>query len=161
MTNGLSIHFLSKEKCRNIKMKLNFDSRRIKIVSEIKSWVMNKKWRNMKIKGCTKKKSLNLRRSFRLISLAAYMLEGWNITHLTSEIHTSVWSTKTFLYDIREPRYSNSKWGTRFEKKYLLDNLMSHIDLLLFRLPYALQKLVWAWGMSKDVTFKMGHLPAF
>ena len=49
--------------------------------------------------------SLNFCRSVCLISLPTNMLEGWDIIHLKSGIHSSVWSTKTFLYNKREPRY--------------------------------------------------------
>ena len=44
-------------------------------------------------------------RSFCLISLATNMLEGLDIIHWKGGIHSFVWSTKTFLYDILEPRY--------------------------------------------------------
>ena len=47
--------------------------------------------------------------SFCLISLAKNMLEGWNIFHLKCGIHRSVWSIKTFLYDIWGPRYKEIK----------------------------------------------------
>ena len=45
---------------------------------------------------------------FCLISLVTNMLEGWYIFHLKGWIHRSVWSTKTFLYDIRELRYKQN-----------------------------------------------------
>ena len=57
------------------------------------------------LKGVPKKTSLNLRHSFCLITLATNMLEGWNIIKFKAEIHCSVCSTKTFMYDIRELRY--------------------------------------------------------
>ena len=53
------------------------------------------------IQGVQKK----MRLSFCSISLATNMLEGWDIIHCKGGIHSFVWSTKTFLYDIREPRY--------------------------------------------------------
>ena len=46
-----------------------------------------------------------------IISPAINMLEGLDILHLKGEIHSSVWSTKIFLYDIREPRYNQNKIG--------------------------------------------------
>ena len=46
-----------------------------------------------------------MRRSFYLISLATNMLEGWDMIKWKGGIHSFVWSTKTFLYDLREPRY--------------------------------------------------------
>ena len=49
--------------------------------------------------------------SFCLISLASNILKGWDILHLKGEIHSSVWSTKTFLYNIRALRYmQNIMW---------------------------------------------------
>ena len=51
-----------------------------------------------------------------IISLAINMLEGCDISHLKGGIHNSIWSTKTFLYDIREPRYKqNHICGIIFE----------------------------------------------
>ena len=57
------------------------------------------------IQGVQKK----MRRIFCLISLATKMLEGWDIYHLKGGIHSFAWSTKTFLYDIRELRYKQNK----------------------------------------------------
>ena len=53
------------------------------------------------------------------ISLAINMQVGWDICHLKGGIHSSVWSTKTFLYDIREPRYEQNNMGIRFQDKSL------------------------------------------
>ena len=58
-----------------------------------------------------------LRRSFYLISLATNMLEGWDIINLNGGIHSSIWITKTFLYDIREPRYKQIKMGYHILKE--------------------------------------------
>ena len=33
------------------------------------------------------------------------------ISNLQGGIHSSVWSTKAFLYHIREPRYKHKKYG--------------------------------------------------
>ena len=44
-----------------------------------------------------------------LICLATIMGEGWDIFHLKGGIHSSVWSTKTFLYIIRKLRYDIGK----------------------------------------------------
>ena len=43
------------------------------------------------------------------ISLAINMLVGWDICHLKGGIHSSVLSTKTFLYNIRKLRCSQNK----------------------------------------------------
>ena len=52
-----------------------------------------------------------MRSSFCLVSLSANMLEGWDIIHWKGGIHSFVWSRKTFLYDIWEPRYKQIKMG--------------------------------------------------
>ena len=61
------------------------------------------------IKGWPKKNLTKMHRSFCLISLATNMLEGWDIIHWKGVIHSFVWSTKTFLFDIRKPRYKQIK----------------------------------------------------
>ena len=68
------------------------------------------------LKGESKKTSLNLHRSFCLISLVTNILEDWDIIHLKGEIHISVWSTKTFLYDIRELRYGQNNTGYQISR---------------------------------------------
>ena len=57
------------------------------------------------LKGVPKKTSLNVCHSFCLIAPSKNMLEGWDIIHLKGDTHSSVWSTETFLYNKREPRY--------------------------------------------------------
>ena len=54
-----------------------------------------------------------MHRSFCVIYLATNMPEGSDIIHFKGEIYSSVLSTKTFLYDIREPRYKQIK--TRYQ----------------------------------------------
>ena len=49
--------------------------------------------------------------------------------------HSSIWSTKTFQYEIREPRYKQNKIGYQISTFLILDNLafcnlMSHTALL-------------------------------
>ena len=58
----------------------------------LKSWSLTI-W--LELQGVLKK----IRRSF-----CFNMLEDWDIIHLKGKIHSSVWGTKSFLYDIREPR---------------------------------------------------------
>ena len=70
------------------------------------------------------------------------MLDGLNIFNLKSGIHSSVLGIKTFLYNIRKPRYKQIKMAYQILK--ILDIgqssiLNSGIVLLLFRLPYVLQ----------------------
>ena len=55
-----------------------------------------------------------------LISIATHMLEDLDIFHLKCEINSSIWSTKTFLYEIREPRYKQIKMGYQIVKKLLI-----------------------------------------
>ena len=65
------------------------------------------------LSGCLKK---NFTLGIYLISPAIYMLECWHILHLKVGIYRSVWSTKTFLHDIREPRYKQNNMGIRFQE---------------------------------------------
>ena len=69
-----------------------------------------------KLKGEAKKTSLNSQHIFYLISLTKNMLEGWDIIHWKGGIHSFVWSTKPFLYNIWEPRYKQIKMGYRISK---------------------------------------------
>ena len=46
-----------------------------------------------------------------LIFLATFMGEGWDIINWIGWIHSFIWSTKTFLYDIRKPGYKQTKMG--------------------------------------------------
>ena len=50
---------------------------------------------------------------------------GCDIINLKGEIHSSVWSTKTFLYAIREPRYKQNNIGYQISR--ILDNDQSNI----------------------------------
>ena len=51
-----------------------------------------------------------------LISQTTNVQEGWDIIHWKGGIHSFVWSTKTFLYDIWEPRYKQIKMGYQISK---------------------------------------------
>ena len=53
---------------------------------------------------------------FCLIYMATSTPEGWYIFHLKGEIHSSVWSTKTFLYFFREPRYKQNNMGYQISR---------------------------------------------
>ena len=64
------------------------------------------------VQGVQKKMS----HSFCLISLATNMLESWDITHWKGGIHSFIWSTKTFLYNIRELRYKQIKMEYQISK---------------------------------------------
>ena len=68
----------------------------------------NLRWKTiLHVQGVQKKMS----RSICLISLATKMQESWDMIHWKGGIHSFIWSTKTFLYDIREPRYKQIKIG--------------------------------------------------
>ena len=49
--------------------------------------------------------------SFCFISRATNMLEGWYIFQFKDGIHSFLWSTKTFLNDIRKARYKQNNIG--------------------------------------------------
>ena len=68
------------------------------------------------VKGGAKKNSLNSCRSFCIIYLATNMLEGWDIFHLKGRIHSFVWSTKSFLYNIRELGYKQNNMGYQISR---------------------------------------------
>ena len=51
-----------------------------------------------------------------LITLATNMQKNCDIIHWIGGIHSFVWITKTFLYDIREPRYKQIKMGYQISK---------------------------------------------
>ena len=53
---------------------------------------------------------------FCLICLVRNILEAWSIFHLKGGIYRSIWSTKTFLYDIREPRYKRNNMEYHISK---------------------------------------------
>ena len=57
-----------------------------------------------------------MRRSFCLIPLATNMLESWDIIHWKGGIHSFVWSTNTFLFDIQELRDKQIKRGYQISK---------------------------------------------
>ena len=67
-------------------------------------------------KGWPKKDLTKMGRSLCLVSLATNMLKGWDIIHWKGGIHSFVGSTKTFLYDIWEPRYEQIKMGYQISK---------------------------------------------
>ena len=52
-----------------------------------------------------------------IISPAINLLEGWDISHLKSENRSSVWSTKTFLNDIREVSYEQNNMEYKISKQ--------------------------------------------
>ena len=54
------------------------------------------------------------------ISLVENLLEGWNIFHFKGGIQRSIWSTKTFLYDIREPRYKQKNKRYYISKNFTI-----------------------------------------
>ena len=82
------------------------------------------------------------------------MLEGWDIFNLKGGINSSVWGKKTLLYNIRELRNKQIKIGiSDFQHNKYWTNLMSYVVLLIFWLPYVLEKWVrmapLKWEMSQ------------
>ena len=49
-------------------------------------------------------------------SLATNMLESWDLYHSKGEIHSSVWRTKTFLYNISKPRVKQNCMGYQISR---------------------------------------------
>ena len=72
-----------------------------------------------KIQGVQKKMS----RSFCLTYPVIYILESWDIIHWKGGIHSFVWSTKTFLYDILKCILSpvNKKKRQELIRFYIID----------------------------------------
>ena len=113
-------------------------------------------------------------RSFCLISLATNMLEGWDIIHLKGEIHSSVWSAKIFLYDIREPRYKQIKMGYQISKisdigqSNILNSDVSYCFTYIYRngveLEACLRILPLKWDKSQpsyDAHLRSVKIPSF
>ena len=86
------------------------------------------------------------------------MREGWDIIHLKGEIHSSVWSTKTFLYDIREPRYKQIKMGYPITKVLDIGQSSSFKSDVQYCLTYILADLHFTKIVS---SFDMAHATAF
>ena len=51
-----------------------------------------------------------------VIFLATNVPEGWDIIHLKGEVHSSVWSTKTFDMISGSRDIRKSKWGIRLQR---------------------------------------------
>ena len=77
--------------------------------------------------------------SFPLISLSTNILEEWDIIHLKGKIHIYVLSTKTFLYNIREPRYDQIKMGYKISK--ILE--IGQSNVLNSDVPYCFTYISW------------------
>ena len=70
------------------------------------------------IKGVEKKTWTFVNNSDETVSLATNMLESWYIFHLEGRIHSSVWSTETFLYNIREIRYKQNNMRNQISRSW-------------------------------------------
>ena len=57
-----------------------------------------------------------------------------HIAFLKGGIHSSVWSTRTFLYNIREPRYKQIRFGHQNLKKFN----MGQFSVFKYDVPYCL-----------------------
>ena len=85
-----------------------------------------------------------------LISLAINMLEGWDISHLKVRIHSSVWSIKTFLYNIREPRYKQNNMEYKmsrilYNEQSNYNEIWYHQDLCIISLA---MNILGGWDTS-------------
>ena len=90
-------------------------------------------------------------------SLATYMLESWDLYHSKGEIHSSVWSTKTFLYDIREPRKKKIKMGYHISKFLNIGQssfLKSDVPYCFNYIQAPLCFIEMGLNLPNDVTFK-------
>ena len=83
-----------------------------------KSEVTSNKWpvRSDKLKGECKKKLTKLAPQFLPTFFGFKHARRLDIIHMKNGIHSSIWSTKTFLYDIRAPRYKQFKMGYQILK---------------------------------------------
>ena len=73
------------------------------------------------IKGVEKKNHTFENNSNVTFSPTTKIIEGWYIFYIKGGTHSSVLSTKTSLYDIRAPRYKQTKIGYQILK---FDNLV-------------------------------------
>ena len=119
-------------------------------------------WKKLFVQGVQKK----MRRRFCLISLAANMLEGWEIIHWKGGIDSFVWSTNTFLYDIWEPRYKQNKIGYHISKCLNIGQYKC-LEIWCPILFYFDSAPLWFTEMglnfqhpNRNVIFKMGYIPA-
>ena len=89
------------------------------------------------------------------------MLDGWDISHLKGGICSSVWSTKTFLHDIREPRYKQNIMGYQISRIWN-DESIGHLEIWyhrdLFLILLAMNILVggdtsFLWYVSGSTPF--------
>ena len=69
--------------------------------------------------GCLKKRHHKVLCSFCLVSPVTNKLEGWYIFLLKVRIQSSVWSTKTFMYNISQPRVKQAD----FQEFKVINNL--------------------------------------
>ena len=104
---------------------------------------------------------------FCLIFLAGNILEGWYIFHLRGKIHRSVLSTKTFLCNIREPRYKKKNMGYHISKLLTIGQSSVLKTDAQYYFPYILAipcctELCWNLKHAIGVTFRIRYyVPAF
>ena len=89
------------------------------------------------------------------------MLDSWDISHLKGGICSSVWSTKTFLHDIREPRYKQNIMRYQISRIWN-DEFIGHLEIWyhrdLFLILLAMNILVggdtsFLWYVSGSTPF--------
>ena len=88
-----------------------------------------------------------MHRSFCVIFLATNVPEGWDIINLKGEVHSSVWSTQTFLYDNMVPRYKKIKMEYQITK--VLD--IGHSSSLKSDVQYCLTYILAALRFTEMV----------
>ena len=74
--------------------------------------------------------STGLKRNKGLNSMEGYYLNpgiSWDIFPFKGGIHSSVWSTKTFLYNIKEPRYKQNYMGHKMSRNTEQSNYLEEI----------------------------------
>ena len=85
-------------------------------------------------------------------SPATNMLEGLDVLHLKGGIHSPIWSTKTFLYDIRELRYKPKNMG--YQSSQISSNEQSNIlksDTPRFMYNFLAIKEAWTQPTKGDI----------
>ena len=94
------------------------------------------------------------------------ILEGCNTFHYKSDFLPHVSSSKSNLFNIREPKYKENNMrhqisGHKIVQSLKFSILISHFDFLISRLPDGVQKWFCTSGGSMDLTFQMKYVPPF
>ena len=98
-------------------------------------------WNSLKPTGCPKK---NASKVVWIKSPATNILDDWDISHLKDRICSSVWSTKTFLYDIWELRYKQNNMCYHLSKIVNIEQS----SVLKSDTQYCFPYISWYFGSS-------------